>query len=117
MPIWNVPTTAEEPKLTLRRWFVIECTDGHRYVLGWCPERHEGRVSTAIISFDPASMTLRTQSGRLYLLAGEPGFDPDAAYTWGAYARVNELAPRRDATRDYWASWTGKVPIALVVQD
>lgn len=39
-----------------------------------------GRVSTAILSFDPSTMTGKTESGRIYHLIGKPGFCDDADY-------------------------------------
>lgn len=39
-----------------------------------------GRVSTAILSFDPSTMTGNTESGRIYHLIGRSGFCDDADY-------------------------------------
>jgi len=105
MPVWNVPPQRDEPHLTVRSWCVIECTNHERYLVGWCEERGEGRVSTAIVSFDPQAMKVKTASGRIYHLSGPPGRDPDGLYVWITYAAVNELTRLRDATSEYWSQW------------
>jgi len=72
-------------------------------VVGWCIENREGRVSTAIASFDPASARVVTQSGRIYALAGPPGTNLDAEYTWARWKALNDVASATDVTLAVWA--------------
>jgi hypothetical protein len=101
MNIWGVPTPAEEPFLTLRSWRVLQCSDGERYLNGWCEERAEGRCSTAVVAFDRERSIATTVSGRRYKLTGEPGLHPDAVYTWIGYSRLNEIEIEADVSDEY----------------
>jgi hypothetical protein len=101
MNIWMVPPPTEEPFLTLTHWRVLHCSDGCRYLNGWCVERQEGRCSTSIVQFDRAEMVATTLSGRHYKLRGAPGSHPDASYTWDAYCRVNQLVVEADVSDEY----------------
>lgn len=107
MTIHSVADVYTQPEVTLRRWLILECTNGLRYATGWCVENGEGRASTFILDFDRKAMRLRTASGRIYQLQGPPGADADAAYVWHAYARLNSLTVARDATSEYWPGWSG----------
>lgn len=101
MNIWMVPPPTVEPELTLSRWRVLHCSDGKRYLNGWCEERFEGRCSTAICDFDHEKMVATTVSGRRYKLKGPSGVDPDATYTWVGYSRVNQLEIVADVSAEY----------------
>ena len=61
---------------------MFELPGGTQHFVGYNANRGEGRVSTAIISWDDEQQLGVTQSGRRYQLLGEPGRDPDALYVW-----------------------------------
>ena len=70
--VWKVAPVKEQPSLTLVHWSILEIEAGTRHLSGYCLENREGRASTAIVKFDPATMRCDTQSGRVYQLQGGP---------------------------------------------
>jgi hypothetical protein len=88
--IWTTAPVAEQPELTLESWSVRQLPSGDRHFVGWCCENAEGRVSTVVTEFDAQTMRGRTDSGRVYQLAGPPGSDTDAEYVWRRWLRVNK---------------------------
>ncbi|MEO8119743.1 MAG: hypothetical protein ABI606_10525, partial [Rhodoferax sp.] len=50
----------------------------------------EGRVSSKVMQVDAAQRRVTTRSGRVYLLAGEPGLDSDAQYVWNRWLHLNQ---------------------------
>ncbi|CAN5383891.1 hypothetical protein BH09PSE6_BH09PSE6_21120 [soil metagenome] len=55
------------------------------HVAGTVIATGEGRVSSELVDFDPSSMSGHTQSGRRYVLVGEPSLDhvgQDAFKRW-----------------------------------
>lgn len=62
--------------------------DGDHHINGWATHNREGHTSSAIQSFDPATRTAITFSGRRYQLVGEPGTDADARYVWEAWCQL-----------------------------
>jgi len=87
--VWLVAPVDEEPGITLVRWHVFMLPDGSRHFCGYDARGHEGRVSTAVETFDPDSMTGRTASGRVYALSGPSGRDEDALYVRGRWLALN----------------------------
>lgn len=108
--LWAAPEVEAQPDVTLVRWQIFELPGGGRHFCGYHagPSIHEGRVSSAIVKFDPETMTGITSSGRSYRLEGPVGSDDDAEYVKRAWLRLNGLAPS-DATP------VGPDPIALPV--
>ncbi len=100
MPIWRPQPVSEEPEIELLRWSVWETDDQLRYFVGARPGNLGGRVSSAIVELDVSSRRGVTQTGRVYVLVGAPGFDSGATYTWQAWLNVNEVEPAsvRDVT-------------------
>ncbi len=94
MPIWIVNTVEDQPELILVQWRIFEI-DGMRHFNGYVQANREGRVSSPILEFDPSTMRGRTRSGRVYQLAGKPGFNFDADYVLGQWLKLNQL--ERDA--------------------
>ncbi len=78
-----------------------------RHLVGYNVLQREGRVSTAIEHFDPTSRTAITHSGRLYQLVGPPGYDPDGAWVWGYWSKVNRMTDERDVTEEIWELMQG----------
>lgn len=96
-----VATIRDEPLTTLVRWRVASTREGSHHFVGWACEARTGRVSSAVVSWDPVSMTGRTKSGRLYHLVGEPGNDPDVRYTWELWLRCARTNEGPDVTAMY----------------
>lgn len=101
--LWAVPDTSLEPELTLEKWQVYETETGECHLVGYCPERFEGRVSSAATALDAVTQCVATKSGRVYLLHGRPGRDADAEYVWRAWKRINAVVTAVDVTHRVWA--------------
>lgn len=102
--IGPVATVDEQPLLTLERWRVYETNRGDRHFIGYCVETHDGRVTTAILSFDAGTKTGITMSGRRYVLKDWPCFDSDAEHVWSFYTLQNEITQTRDVSLEYLSS-------------
>ncbi|WP_082055232.1 hypothetical protein [Cupriavidus basilensis] len=101
MPIWPVAPVDYQPHITLERWRVYETSRGERHFVGYCFENCEGRVSTAIVSFDAEARAGMTASGRQYLLSGWPCFDSDAELVWEVCASQNGVTKSKDVSSEY----------------
>jgi len=102
MSIWRtIPVTAQ-PALTLQDWSVIELPDGKRHFVGYCVENCEGRVSSTIVSVDPRKLCGSTATGRVYRLAGEPGYSSDAEYVLRSWLAMYKLTTWTDITTALW---------------
>lgn len=104
MPVWRISPIADEPTCTLTSWSVLETERHERHLCGYALERREGRVTSAIVAFDPKTASATTTSGRIYRLEGRPGTDSDAEYVKARWLRVNASAEHRDVTTEVWAS-------------
>lgn len=100
--LWPVPSVFEEPNLNVERWQVYETNTGDRHLVGYCPERFEGRVSSAIATFDPKKAYIVTVSGRSYALIGEPGFDGEGDHVWQGWKVINSVASEGDISQEVW---------------
>lgn len=101
MTIWRTSPVSQTPVLKLVQWSVFQTETGERHFVGYNVTEGEGRVSSAIVEFNPETKQGRTSSGRIYQLAGEPGFNGDAAYTWGRWCEINRVSEQRDVTEEY----------------
>ena len=88
---WRVPGPEMEPELTVERWQVVEVFDGRRYLIGYCVDRDEARVSTALDGINLIDLMVRTQSGRIYRLLGPAGHDQDAEALWRKVADARKI--------------------------
>jgi len=99
--IWQTPDVTEQPIINLERWRVFEILEGphqgERHLVGYNLDDREGRVSTAIISVNLATMACLTASGHIYRLVGPSGHDPDGDYVWRTWTKANRL-PARDVS-------------------
>jgi hypothetical protein len=84
------PSAADQPVATLVRWRFLRASTG-LHLVGYCLERCEGRVSSAIVRVDLASRQCASVSGRNYVLRGPGGHDEDAAWVWSQVAGSNGL--------------------------
>lgn len=107
MPVWTMPAVAQQPTVHLCRWRVYRFTlDGQHWdvLSGWDPDNNCGRCSTPIAVLDAGGLRAQTRSGRVYNLAGAPGFDADALYVF--QARFGTEVPRgwqrTEVTDEYW---------------
>lgn len=101
MSIWKTLTIEERPHIILTRWRIFEVWSENedpttRHFVGYNCRDSEGRVSSAITTFDRDSLTGITDSGRIYKLSGESGYDPDAEYVWGRWVSINRISEFRE---------------------
>lgn len=86
--IWETLSVEDEPEIILDQWQVFEL-DGNRHFTGYNHACREGRVSSRIVSFDEEKKKGITRSGRVYQLAGDPGYNSDAEYVLGVWLSRN----------------------------
>jgi len=98
--VWRTPPPSEQPSLSLSRWSVMETHTGDHHLVGYNLDDHEGRVSTAIVEFDPVTSKATTRSGRIYQLVGKSGYDSDGAWVWEIWSRAN-MVSGKDVTDQY----------------
>ena len=96
MSVWRVAPVEDQPEVVLTGWAVYEVVSERWpeptiHFVGRCVKPWEGRVSSAISTFDATTMKGITASGRVYQLRGEPGFDSDAWYTFNAWCSINKI--------------------------
>jgi hypothetical protein len=99
MPIWKLPPSAEQPRIPLSRWSIFETQNGSRHFVGVDMLDSSGRVSSAIVRFDPATMQGTTRSGRIYELVGKNGSSLNAEYVWKRWCELNEVTSYTDVTK------------------
>jgi len=104
MPISAVASVDVQPRVTLERWRVRETGLGQRHFVGHCVEDHEGRVSSAIQSFDITTGVGVTSSGRQYLLSGWPCFDGEAECIWWRIAEQYGISETKDVSMEFMAA-------------
>ncbi len=100
----QAPHHDEHP--TLRRWrvMVVVMRNGARtrHVYGHDVTNDSGVVSSAIGSYDLATMTATTRSGKKYRLAGVPGRSRVGEYVWEKWCRLNGIVSQVDVTEEYF---------------
>ena len=91
--------------VTLRRWRVVDVvTRGGtraRHVWGHDATLDEGRVSSAIAEFNPATMTVTTITGAHFRLAGLPGTSRKGQPVWEKWCQENGVVYEKDASNEY----------------
>jgi hypothetical protein len=101
---WQVAEVSGQATRTLDAWSVYEVsksgTEGPwtAHLTGFSREGCRGRVSTAIVRFELSARRVLTASGRVYELAGRPGFNADALAVWGSWKHRNAVLLERDIT-------------------
>lgn len=103
MPIWLTPLVELAPGIHLVRWRIFQRENGKSHFVGYYPAGYEGRVSSAIESFDPLTRRGVTESGRVYQLVGGPGFDTEAMYVWELWSKARGWENCADVTDDVLA--------------
>lgn len=76
-----IPLNAVEPDVYLSRWRIFESDDGLKRLVGY-DSVDQGRVSSALVTFNQKTMHVQTSDGLTYRLLGEPGFFWDVIDTW-----------------------------------
>jgi hypothetical protein len=108
MTIWATTSVETVPHLRLCSWSVYECKGAStRHFVGYNMTEREGRVSSAIQQFDPATRRGVTESGRVYELVGRPGHDADAEYVWRRWLALNQETAWDDVTEDVFGLLQG----------
>jgi len=104
--IWPVDSVEVQPSIHISNWSIraviyntSEMVTHH--IVGYSEDTYEGRVSSAIIDFDPASRIVSTQSGRKYILVGKVGYDSDGEHVWRSWKYVNQANSEFDVTDKY----------------
>lgn len=103
MPVWNIGTVADEPTVSLLQWRILETEDGSRHFVGADERDLTGRVSTAIVLLDRATLRGETESGRIYQLVGGSGRSNNADYVWHRWCKVNNVKAYADVTQQFVA--------------
>lgn len=102
MTIWKPIPTTDEPSTELRDWRVVSVTSENEttiHFIGYC---YEGRVSSAIQTYDKKIHTGISASGRQYKLLGKTGYSSDAEYVFGRWiSRFPPDAQVVDISKDY----------------
>lgn len=89
--IWRTSSVNDEPQIKLIQWDIKQDNAGNGYFVGTRADDGSGRVSTAIVEFDPERRRGRTQSGRVYELLGAPGYSSNGEYLWSIYKVANGI--------------------------
>ena len=103
--VWKPADVTAEPNTILTQWRIYRVkADFHGngntiHFVGYAG--YEGRVCSAIQTFDAKSRKGVTQSGRIYELAGNSGFNGDAMYVWDRWVRMNGNPEIEDITETY----------------
>ena len=106
MPFFSIASVNEEPEELMVEWSVHEVSlsnlpDKTHHLVGYIVRQGLGRVSSAIQAFDREQMRIKTRSGRIYHLQGQPGFNPDAEYVWAHWKAINEATDEVNVTSQY----------------
>lgn len=103
--VWSCAPVSERPEIVLTDWKVFEVklpgrTERTRHFAGQNITDHEGRASSAIVTFDATTARGITQSGRVYQLQGSTGFTGDGEYTWHRWESINAVTGVVDVTAE-----------------
>lgn len=86
MAPWTIGRIEGETQKSLEAWTVFDVPSRGasglwtRHFIGFVRESGKGQVSSPVMVFDPERRMGRTESGRIYQLAGYPGGNSDALY-------------------------------------
>ncbi|GAB2600815.1 hypothetical protein GCM10027034_37480 [Ramlibacter solisilvae] len=103
--VHRVAPVNEAPLARLVDWQISELNvNGSRHVWGYDLMTREGRASSMLAEFDPATASLISATGRRYELVSRPGFDADAEFVWrtSLTTRGFTTADAHSITADVW---------------
>jgi hypothetical protein len=90
----------------LHRWCVKEAVSSENnrthHAYGQNASNGFGISTSAIQAFDPVAMTVKTLSGKTYVLVGHPDNSPLGEAAWRKWCADNSIFAERDVTRDYY---------------
>lgn len=98
MSLWKV---SDAKQVELQNWCLLLTERAEVHIAGYDASAEEGRVSSALASFDVASQTAKTRRGRDYTLTGDPGLNADALYVLEGWLALNKVPS--------WVDCTGEV--------
>jgi hypothetical protein len=110
MASWTIESITIDPDKTLYASAVFSVpVDGPRrpwtrHLIGFASENGNGQVSSPVLAFDPVTRRARTQSGRVYCLAGDPGGNSDAIYMWCVFKDRHHRTEERNVTEEVYAA-------------
>ena len=96
--VWQATPLSERPVIELERWQVMQLPNGDRHFVGWNMTEGEGRASSAIVEFDPATACGRTAGARVYVLRGRTAPDRDGAHCWRRWMRISGVVDCADVS-------------------
>ena len=76
-----------------------------RHLVGWVVEEGSGKVSSTVVTVEPASRQVTTETGRVYTLDGPPAVHGDAQYTLHAFIRLHKAVEPTDVTAEVAAKF------------
>lgn len=91
MTVWRTRPVADQPEVKLTHWQIFRLPDGAAHAVGYNVRDGEGRVSSELIALDLLGTRVRTRSGRIYQLVGDPGWHSDAEYVLGHWCAINQV--------------------------
>lgn len=98
--IHAIEPVAVEPQTRISQWalYLVRSVQGvrTRHLVGRA--NGEGRVSSPITAIDIGMRTATSQSGRVYRLIGDGGFDSDGRYVFNAWLRGTQATVVREVT-------------------
>ena len=101
MPIWKIAPVSETPEVRLLQWRILQTDAGTRDFVGRNQADYNGRVSSAISTFDAKLFVGCTRSGRTYQLAGPNGFADVSQYVWDQWCVFNGVESYEDVTASF----------------
>lgn len=97
MSLWNV---SDARHVQLQHWCLVMTERAEVHIAGYDARAEEGRVSSALASFDVASQTAKTRRGRDYTLTGDPGLNGDALYVLEGWLALNRVPSWLECTEE-----------------
>lgn len=112
--LWQISPVSDEPHTSLMNWrvFEVELNEGGPHsihIVGYAWRYREGRVTSAIQTFDPQRLVAVSASGRIYELSGEPGYRRAAEYVWQEWLGATQARLVGEVTQDF-VSGTRSLP-------
>lgn len=106
MTLFNIAPVSEQPDDKITSWSIREVlisseTEKTHHLVGYIPYEGCGRVTSKIQSFDKQNRLITTNSGRIYLLEGQPGKHEDGEYVWHMWSLRNEAQDEVDVSAQY----------------
>lgn len=99
--IWKPASVDQEPECRLYDWRVMKVGGSYIHFVGY--NGYEGRVCSAVQTYDPTTKRGITRSGRVYELVGQSGHNRDAQYVWARWLELNGLTKEdaQDVSSEY----------------